>query len=113
VKVAKHITILYLISSFLAGVVGILLASEYISGTSSRVMGAEFDALVVTLLGGTAIAGGFGSVTGTAIGALILAVIASSSTGLLLRPEWQFILKSVVVFIAIIAQRFALGRRKL
>lgn len=113
VKVMKHITILYLISSFLAGVVGILLASEYISGTSNRVMGAEFDALVVTLLGGTAITGGFGSVIGTAIGTMILAVIASSSTGLLLRPEWQFILKSVIVFIAIMSQRFALGRRKL
>ena len=113
VKVVQHITILYLVSSFLAGVVGILLASEYMSGTSNRVMGVEFDALVVTLLGGTAITGGFGSVIGTAIGALILAVIASSSTGLLLRPEWQFILKSVIVFIAIIAQRFALDRRKL
>jgi len=113
VKVMKHITILYLISSFLAGVVGILLASEYISGTSNRVMGVEFDALVVTLLGGTAITGGFGSVIGTAIGTMILAVIASSSTGLLLRPEWQFILKSVIVFIAIMSQRFALGRRKL
>jgi len=113
VKVAKHITILYLISSFLAGVVGILLASEYISGTSSRIMGVEFDVLVVTLLGGTAITGGFGSVIGTAIGTVILAVIASASTGLLLRPEWQFILKSVIVFIAIMAQRFALSRRNL
>jgi ribose transport system permease protein len=113
VKVEQHITILYLVSAFLAGVVGIILASEYISGTSSRVMGVEFDALVITLLGGTAIAGGFGSVLGTVIGALILAVVASSSTGLLLRPEWQFILKSLIVFTAIMAQRFALLKRKL
>jgi len=113
VKVVQHITVLYLISSFLAGVVGILLASEYISGTSNRIMGAEFDALVIALLGGTAISGGFGSVIGTVIGALILAVVASSSTGLLLRPEWQFILKSVIVFMAIMAQRFAIDRRKL
>lgn len=113
VKVVQHVTILYLASALLAGVVGILLASEYISGTSNRVMGSEFDALVIALLGGTAIAGGFGSVIGTVVGALILAVVSSSATGLLLRPEWQFILKSVIVFIAIMAQRFALDRRRL
>lgn len=111
VKVAKHVTILYLTSAFLAGVTGILLASEYISGTSNRATGSEFDALVIALLGGTSIAGGFGSVSGTVIGALILAVVTSSATGLLLRPEWQFILKGVIVFIAIMAQRFALDRR--
>jgi len=113
VKVSKHITTLYLISSLLAGITGILLASEYVSGTSNRAMGVEFDALVITLLGGTSIAGGFGSVSGTVIGALVLAVVTSSATGLLLRPEWQFILKGVVTFIAIMAQRFALDRRKL
>jgi len=113
IKVRQHVTILYLASSLLAGITGVFLASEYISGTSSRVMGSEFDALVITLLGGTAIAGGFGSVIGTVTGALILAVVTSSATGLLLRPEWQFILKAVITFIAIMAQRFALDRRKL
>jgi len=113
IKVRQHVTILYLASSLLAGITGIFLASEYISGTSSRVMGSEFDALVITLLGGTAIAGGFGSVIGTVTGALILAVVTSSATGLLLRPEWQFILKAVITFIAIMAQRFALDRRTL
>jgi ribose transport system permease protein len=113
VKVGQHVTILYLISSLLAGITGILLASEYISGTSNRAMGSEFDALVIVLLGGTSIAGGFGSVSGTVIGALILAVVTSSATGLLLRPEWQFILKGIVTFLAIMAQRFALDRRNI
>jgi ribose transport system permease protein len=113
VKVGQHLTILYLISSLLAGITGILLASEYVSGTSNRAMGSEFDALVIVLLGGTSIAGGFGSVSGTVIGALILAVVTSSATGLLLRPEWQFILKGIVTFLAIMAQRFALDRRNI
>ncbi|MEK6263586.1 MAG: ABC transporter permease [Clostridium sp.] len=113
VKVEKHVTILYLISALLAGIVGILLASEYLSGNSNRGMGFEFDALVVVLLGGTSIAGGFGSVTGTLIGVLILSIVTSAATGLLLRPEWQYLLKGIIVFIAIIAQRIALDRRKI
>jgi ribose transport system permease protein len=112
VKVGRHLTSLYLISALLAGITGILLASEFKAGVSSRATGYEFDALVITLLGGTSIAGGFGSVLGTVVGALILAVVTSAATGLLLSPDWQFFLKGVVTFLAILAQRFALDRRR-
>lgn len=111
VKVERHITILYLLSSLLAGITGIILASESRAAISTRGAGFEFNALVVTLLGGTSINGGFGSVVGTVVGALILGVVASAATSLLLRPEWQFILKGVVTFLAILTQRYALDKR--
>jgi ribose transport system permease protein len=112
VKVAENLTKLYILSAFLAGVTGILLASEYKAGVSNRATGYEFDALVVTLLGGVSIAGGFGSVLGMFVGAIILSVVTSAATGLLLSPDWQFTIKGVVTFIAILAQRFALDKRK-
>jgi len=112
IKVEKHLTLLFLTSSLLAGITGILLASEFKAGVSSRATGYEFDALVISLLGGVSIAGGFGSVLGMFVGALILAVVTSSATGLLLSPDWQFTLKGAVTFIAILAQRFALDKRK-
>lgn len=112
IKVTKHLTYLYLASALLAGITGILIASSYISGDSGRANGYEFDALVVTLLGGTSINGGFGSVLGTVVGALVLSVVTSAATGLLLSPDWQFILKGAVTFLAILAQRFALDKRR-
>lgn len=112
IKVGRHLVNLYLTSAFLAGVTGILLASEFKAGVSGRATGYEFDALVITLLGGTSINGGFGSVIGTVVGALILAVVTSAATGMLLSPDWQFLLKGVVTFLAIFAQRYALDRRK-
>jgi len=111
VKVEKHIYMLYLFSALIAGITGVMLASEVNAGLSSRGTGNEFDALVIVLLGGTSINGGFGSVIGTVIGAFIIAVITSASTGMLLRPEWTYILKGVVTFLAIIAQRYALDKR--
>ena len=111
IKVAKHLTALFILSAFLAGVTGILLASEYKAGISNRAVGYEFDALVVCLLGGVSISGGFGSVLGMFVGAVILSVVTSAATGLLLSPDWQFTLKAIVTFIAILAQRFALDRR--
>ncbi|MCV6547628.1 MAG: ABC transporter permease [Cohaesibacter sp.] len=108
---AWHITKLYLFSAAIAGVVGILLASEYQSGFSNRGLLMEFDALVIALLGGVAITGGFGSVIGMFFGAIILAVVTSAATGLVLSPDWQFILKAVAVFLAIVTQTWALARR--
>jgi ribose transport system permease protein len=112
VKVGRHLASLYLISALLAGITGILLASEFKAGVSARATGYEFDALVISLLGGVSIAGGFGSVLGMFVGAIILSVVTSAATGLLLSPDWQFTLKGIVTFIAILAQRFALDRRK-
>jgi ribose transport system permease protein len=72
INVARYLTALYILSGLLAGITGILLASEYKAGVSSRATGYEFDALVVVLLGGVSIMGGFGSVLGMLVGALIL-----------------------------------------
>ncbi|WP_281982545.1 ABC transporter permease [Thalassorhabdomicrobium marinisediminis] len=108
---ARHVTRLYLVSAGIAGIVGILLASEFKSGFSNRGLLMEFDALVIALLGGVAIAGGFGSVIGMFFGAIILAVVTSAATGLVLSPDWQFILKALAVFLAIVAQTWALARR--
>ena len=108
---ARHLTALYLFSAGIAGSVGILLASEFKSGLSSRGTLMEFDALVIALLGGVAIAGGFGSVLGMFFGALTLAIVTSAATGLMLSPDWQFILKAVAVFLAIMTQTWALARR--
>jgi len=112
INVAKYLTLLYIFSALLAGITGILLASEYKAGVSSRATGYEFNALIVTLLGGVSIYGGFGSVLGMFVGALILSVVTSAATGLLLSPDWQFTLVGIVTFIAILAQRYALDKRR-
>jgi ribose transport system permease protein len=75
INVTKYLTALYILSGLLAGITGILLASEYKAGVSSRATGYEFDALVIALLGGVSIAGGFGSVLGMFVGAIILSVV--------------------------------------
>jgi ribose transport system permease protein len=111
IKVTRHLAVLYVLSALLAGITGILLTSEYKAGLSSRAVGYEFDALVVTLLGGVSISGGFGSALGMFVGAILLSTMTTMATALLLSPDWQFTLKAVITFIAILAQRWALDRR--
>ena len=112
VKVTRHLTSLFILSALLAGITGILLASEFKAGVSNRATGYEFDALVVGSAGRRQHQRRARPVLGMFVGAIILSVVTSASTGLLLSPDWQFILKGVVTFVAILAQRFALERRK-
>jgi ribose transport system permease protein len=46
------------------------------------------------------------------IGAIILSIVTTTATGLLLSPDWQFTLKGIVTFLAILVQQYALDRRK-
>ena len=112
IKTERHLGTLFVINSFLAAIVGIMLASEYLAGYSTRGEGFEFDALCITLLGGTVASGGSGSVLGAFIGALIFSIVTNAAGGLLLSPDWTYVLKAVVTFLAIVAQRYALDKRK-
>lgn len=111
IKVERHISILYLVSSFLAGVVGVIMGSIHNAGISSLGSGFEFDVLVITLLGGTSIFGGFGSVMCPVVGAFILGIVSTSLNMLALSPDIQTIVKGVITLIAILSQRFALDKR--
>ena len=111
IKVERHISILYLASSFLAGLVGVIMGSTHNAGMSSLGEGFEFDALVITLLGGTSIFGGFGSVMCAVVGAFILGIVSTSLNMLGLSPDIQTIVKGGITLIAILSQRFALDHR--
>jgi len=111
IKVDKHISILYLGSSFLAGLVGVIMGSIHGAGSSSLAAGFEFDVLVIALLGGTSIFGGFGSVMCAVVGAFIIGIVSTSLNMLNLSSHIQTIVKGSITLIAILAQRFALDRR--
>lgn len=107
-----HVSILYIANAFLAGLVGVILGSIHNAGIGNLGTGFEFDALVITVLGGTSVMGGFGSVAYAVVGAFILGIVSSSLNMLGLSPDVQTIVKGLVTLIAILAQRFALDRRR-
>lgn len=112
VKVGSITTILYILSGTLAAFGGILLASKLGAGDSKVGAGYEFDAVVATVLGGTSIAGGEGSIVGMVIGAFIIGVLNNALNLIGISPDWQAIAKGAVIVAAIIVQRFATKRVK-
>jgi ribose transport system permease protein len=68
----------------------------------------ELDAITAVILGGTSFVGGIGSIWGTLVGALIIAVL---SNGLILTgvsDVWQYVIKGVVIIGAVALDRYRL-----
>lgn len=94
---------IFVLMGFLSGVGGIVLASYVGYGTTAAGAGYELDAIASCILGGTSTLGGVGTIQGAMIGALI---IASLSTGLQMMnvaPAWQYVLKAIVLVLAVLA----------
>lgn len=112
IDVGRQLTVLYLLSSLFAGITGIIMASKFNAGIAATAQGTEFEVLVVTVLGGTSISGGFGSVISLVLGAYILGVLSNTLNLMGLPPDIQTVVKGIVIIVAVILQRLALSRRE-
>ena len=92
----------YVIVGALAAFAGILTSSRLAAGDPRIGTGFEFDVILAILLGGTSLTGGKGSVIGTVIGALIVAVLGNGLDMLNILTFWQSILKGVIFVFAIV-----------
>ena len=77
VPIARTKVLVYVLSATLAGVGGALNASRSFAGPVTVGTGFELTAIAATVIGGTLLTGGAGSISGTAAGVLLLAVISN------------------------------------
>jgi ribose transport system permease protein len=98
----KAITYLaYIVSSFCAAFVGILLAMRIGIGNPTQAEGWELQAIASSVIGGTSLFGAVGSVHGPLIGAFILATINNGANLLNLNPFWQRIITGFLIIIVV------------
>ena len=111
IKVNRQLIQLYIMSATVSGAVGVILASKFKQGSSYAADGFEFDALAATILGGTSIRGGSGSVVGLMIGVFIFGSLSTCLNQLGLHPATQMMIKGIVLVIAVVVQQFIITRR--
>ncbi|OLP53161.1 ABC transporter permease [Rhizobium rhizosphaerae] len=90
----------YVLSGMAAASAGIILAARLGSGSSNAGQGFELDVIAAVVLGGTSLFGGRGSLVGTILGALTVAVLAN---GLILSHLSPFFTPIVTGFIILVA----------
>lgn len=102
IPVDRHIIKLYMLSAVTAGIAGFLSTLRFTSG--SAVIGDPLllSSIAAVIIGGVSLFGGAGSVIGTVIGALIIAVLTTGLVMLNVQAFWQFIVVGIVVIVAVL-----------
>jgi len=92
---------LFMITSGFAALGGIILAARMSSGQPSANEGLEFDAVTACVLGGIAMSGGIGNLSGALIGLLILQGFNNGLMMLNVQSFWQTVARGVLLITAL------------
>lgn len=112
VSVLGVLILVYTLSGALAGLGGVVMASQLKSGAPTYGHMYELYVIAAVVVGGTSLAGGEGKITGTLIGALILAVIQNGMNLLGFDSNTQKCILGGVLLLAILldGSRYKLAR---
>ena len=109
IKVWAVLLFVYGISGLLAGLGGVMQAARLYAANGLQLgQSYELDAIAAVILGGTSFVGGIGSIWGTLIGALIIAVLTNGLILLGVTDVWQYIAKGAVIIGAVALDRYRL-----
>lgn len=104
INVNKHLMKVYLIASLLASLAGMFVYFRLGSGSPATGKGGELQAIAAVVIGGAAMTGGSGRVTGTALGALITTSVLSGLILVGVEPNAQQIVVGALIAFAVAVQ---------
>ncbi len=98
-------TMMYVISGATAGISALILTSRLNSAGPTAGLTYELTVIAAVVIGGTSLTGGRGSVWGSLVGALLIAVINNGMNLLGISPYYQELARGVIIIAAVYIDR--------
>ncbi len=100
---------IYVCSASLAAIAGIVGASIMGLQDPGQAVGREMDVATAVLLGGASLGGGAGTILGTLVGSFFMAAMSNGMVGMGIHPEWQYVLRGVLLVAAVVIGQWRAG----
>jgi ribose transport system permease protein len=97
--------LIYALAGLLFGLAGLMQLSRLTQGDPTVAIGLELDIIAAVVIGGASLSGGTGTILGSMIGALIMAVLRNGSNQMGWPNYMQEIIIGVVIIIAVCLDR--------
>ncbi len=104
INVNRHYLKVYALSGFLSGLAGMYYYCRLGSGAPTSGYGGELDAIAAVVIGGAALSGGVGRISGTVLGALILTTTTSGLIIIGVAPDWKQVVVAILIAAAVLLQ---------
>ena len=105
INVRRHTMAIYLISAVCAGIAGMIYTARFSAGAAQAGEPLLLDSIAAVVIGGASLFGGSGTIIGTVIGALIIAVIQYGLVFIDVEPFWQFVAVGVVIIVSVLVDQ--------
>lgn len=92
---------IHVLVSVFAALTGILMASRFNSAQTTAGQGTELTVMAAVIIGGTSMFGGSGSVTGSVLGCILLAVISNGLVLVKVPSFWQNLIFGIILLISV------------
>jgi len=106
INTRRHLVAIYVISSFLATLSGIIYMLEYVTGKSDAGSSFMLDSVVAVVIGGASLFGGTGTVWKTILGVLILSVLEMGLKMMGVQTFDKYIAVGLILIFAVLVDQF-------
>jgi erythritol transport system permease protein len=95
----------YMFSGFCAAIVGLVISSELMASHPATGESFELNAIAAAVLGGTSMAGGYGTIGGTIVGAFVIGILSDGLVMMGVSSFWQMVIKGLVIIVAVVVDQ--------
>jgi ribose transport system permease protein len=101
ISITANVIAVYVVCSLLAGIAGIIHASQLYSAEPNSGQNFELMAIAAVVVGGTSFAGGVGTMPGTFVGAIIIGILDKGLNQAGVHFSLQYIVRGLVILSAV------------